>query len=211
MEIVNKDGIEYTAEKIAELESKAKLAEQLAAEKAKAEDALNGVVEELKELRVKNREQKPQENNNVDNEAKTRELLLNILNEERSKQSEMNRTEFEERFKSSNPEFQPANDIGGIKWNAFKQTLNRFNLSNVSGSDLEKTYKDALRLMRDTNDDSKNNANSFSPASRGTNQRQVTDNDLLQEEIDLMNSVGWTKEKYLKLKASQPDYVRSLL
>jgi len=211
MEIVNKDSIEYTAEKIAELESKAKLAAQLAAEKAKAEDALNGVVEELKELRVKNREQKPQENNNVDNEAKTRELLLNILNEGRSKQSEMNRTEFEERFKSSNPEFQPANDIGGIKWNAFKQTLNRFNLSNVSGSDLEKTYKDALRLMRDTNDDSKNNANSFSPASRGTNQRQVTDNDLLQEEIDLMNSVGWTKEKYLKLKASQPDYVRSLL
>ena len=169
-------------------------------------------MEELKELRVKNRDIKP-DPAPADADAKTRDVVKNMLDEERSRQSEMNRTAYEENFKSSNPEFQPANDIGGLKWSAFKKTLSRFNVSSASSlEDIESIYKDAMRLIKDSSTtDTTVNAFGFSPASKGTTTQTTTDGDLLPAENNLINSLGWTKEKYLKLKASQPGFVKSLL
>ena len=94
MNIENNGGAQYTEDEIANLAKKAALADQLALDKEKAENALNGVVEELKELRVKNRDIKP-DPAPADADAKTRDVVKNMLDEERSRQSEMNRTAYE--------------------------------------------------------------------------------------------------------------------
>ena len=69
-----------------------------------------------------------------------------------------------------------------------------------------------MRLIKDSSTtDTTVNAFGFSPASKGTTTQTTTDGDLLPAENNLINSLGWTKEKYLKLKASQPGFVKSLL
>lgn len=213
MEIIDINGVQYTAEQVKELADKAALAEQLAQEK-------EGVVNEMKELRTKKQELeallqeelKGKSTGTPDTAAIIREELSKVLGEERSKQIEMTRAEFEEKFKSSNPEFQPSNDVGGLKWNAFKATLNRFNLSGLTReSDFESVYKDAMRLTKDSKPASpSNNPYAFSPASRSSSASSVPENDISFEEQKVIDGLGWTKEKYLKIKASQPGLIRGL-
>jgi len=216
MEINDNGGIQYTVEQIKDLETKAALADQLNSEK-------EGVVNELKELRTKKQElesllQEEMKNKthvpgDGDISAKIQAELSKVLGEEKSRQIETTRAEFETKFKSSNPEFQPSNDAGGLKWNAFKATLNRFNLNGLSKeSDFESIYKDAMRLLKDSpREQSNSNPYAFSPASRSASAVTTQTSDLSQEEERLIDSVGWTKDKYLKLKASQPNFIRSLL
>lgn len=213
--------VEYTQEQIQALEAKANLAAELEAKLKVAEDNVNSTVEELKELRTK--KQAAEEiaqaaldkagSQGGDVEAKARQIVKSILDEEKSTKIEMTRSEFEAKFKSSNPEFLPENDPAGIKFQAFKQVLSRFNTQNLNDEQsLATVYGDAYTLMTGTKQKPKSESSpyAFSPVSGGGIQ-VTTDGDLSSKEAKLLESSGWTKEKYLKLKTNQPQFVNQLL
>lgn len=212
--------VEYTLEQIQALEAKAAEADTLRVKLETAENNVNSTVEELKELRKKKQDAEdlleastkltPR---NVDATQAARDAAIAVLNEERSKQTEMTRQEFETNFKVSNPEFLPANDVGGLKFAAFKKVLDRFNLSGVTKvEDLKTIYGDAYTIMTGVAQKPKTETNpyAFSPVSRSGAQ-EATDGDLSPKEQKLIDSVGWTKEKYLKLKVRQPGFISGLV
>lgn len=211
--------VEYTLEQIKEMEAKAAEAELLRVELDKAKADVNSTVEELKELRKKKQDAEDllkaqgKLSTDVDPVQKAREAAMAVLNEEKSKQIEMTRQEFENNFKISNPEFLPSNDVGGLKFAAFKKVLDRFNLSSVTNvNELKTIYGDALTIMNGTTYKPRTESNpyAFSPASRGSVQ-DAPENDLSPREQKLIESVGWTKEKYLKLKVRQPGFIAGLI
>ena len=212
--------VEYTPEQIQALEAKANLATELEAKLKTAEDNVNSTVEELKELRQKKQAAEDiakaaldAGNKGGDVEAKAREIVKSILDEEKSTKIEMTRSQFEANFKTSNPEFLPENDPAGIKFEAFKKVLGRFNTQNLNDEEsLATVYGDAYTLMTGTKPKSKQGSSpyAFSPVSGGGVQ-VTTDGELSPKEQKLLESSGWTKEKYLKLKTNQPQFVNQLL
>lgn len=211
--------VEYTLEQIQALEAKAAEVDTLKTKLETAEANVNSTVEELKELRKKKQDAedllkaKGALDSVVDPVQIARDAALSVINEEKSNQIETTRQEFEANFKASNPEFLPANDVGGIKFAAFKKVLDRFNLSGVTKvDDLKNIYSDALTIMNGVAYKPKTESNpyAFSPVSRSSIQ-ETSDGDLSPKEQKLIESVGWTKEKYLKLKARQPGYISELV
>lgn len=212
--------IEYTPEQIKELETKAALAEQLAQEKERVEAERNGVVEEMKELRTKKQELEDLIKSGAENRGAAdpaqlaKEAVEAVLRERESKQIEMTRVEFEAKFKASNPEFQSSNDVGGLKWEAFKKVLNRFNLSGLSKeSDFAEIYSDAMSILKKADNkkpDTQVNPYSFTPTSRGT-PGQASDSDLSPAENRLLEKTGYSKEQWLKIKAKQPSFAQQIL
>lgn len=218
MEIENNEGV-LTPEQINELAEKARLADELKAKYEQAEKDKAGLVEELKVERQKKREAAEIAKTAIEGKAddpvvNTRSVVEDILKEERSKQIEMTRNQFEEKFKSSRPEFQAANDPAGIKWDAFKKTLGKLNVSSLSSiEEIEEAYDDAMLLLNKSKQepkDQKINPYAFTPASKSG--AKVEDSSGLDsKEKRLLETTGMSQEKYLKLKASQPAYVESLL
>lgn len=212
--------VEYTPEQIQALEAKANLATELEAKLKEAESNVNSTVEELKELRQKKQAAEDiakaaldAGNKGGDVEQKAREIVKSILDEEKSTKIEMTRSEFEAKFKTSNPEFLPENDPAGIKFEAFKKVLGRFNTQNLNDEEsLAAVYGDAYTLMTGTKQKpvSSSSPYAFSPVSGG-GIKEAADGDLSPKEEKLIESSGWTKEKYLKLKTKQPQFVSQLL
>lgn len=212
---------ELTPEQINELAEKAKLADDLKAKNEQAEQEKARLVEEIKEERRKKQEAEDLAksaiaNKNVDpDEAKIYEIVEKRLNEDKTKQIEMSRSQFEEKFKSSHPEFEPSNDVGGIKFQAFKRVLNRFNLNDLTTeNEFAEVYNNAMLIMNGgvkTNQNQNINQNSFTPPTKSNGGIGNTPDEVSSKEDKLIQSIGWTKEKYLKLKASRPDFVRNLL
>ncbi len=219
MEIELKEGEALTAEQIKQLAEEVKLAKEFKTKYELSETEKAGLVEELKEEKRKKQEAKDLADaalaQNGDPDAKIRTTVETLLNAEKTKQIETSRAQFEESFKASNPEFEPSNDPSGIKFQTFKKILGRFNLSGLSTvSEFAEVYKDSMLILKreepKTNSQSLNQ-NSFTPGTRSSSAQTVDNSGLTSQEEKLIESVGWTKEKYLKLKASQPAFVGSLL
>lgn len=212
--------MEYTQEEIQALEAKAAQVDVLSAELITAKENVTSTVEELKVLRTKKQELEDiakaaleGKGSGEDIEAKARQIVKTMLDEEKSTKIEMTRSEFEAKFKASNPEFLQANDPAGIKFEAFKKVLGRFNTNGLSSQDEFATvYGDALTLMTGIKQSTYKESSpyAFSPVSR-SGIAEVVDGDLSPTEKKLIDDNSWTKERYLKLKNSQPQYVRQLL
>lgn len=218
MEIEIKEGVALTAEQVIELAEKVRLAEELKSKNDLLESEKAGLVEEVKEERRKKQEQEDLAKAALasnDPDAKILSVVERKLAEEKTKQIEMSLAQFEANYKASNPEFQPSNDPSGIKFQAFKKVLGRFNLSGLSTeAEFAEVYKDAMLILKreePKNGDQTINRNSFSPSTRSSGATETINSDLTEKEEKLIASVNWTKEKYLKLKASQPIFVSELL
>lgn len=219
---INKESLEsLTPDQIMELAVKAQLADELKTKHDQSEADKAKLVEELKEERQKKQlaeaavaANKPQDSGSVD-EQKARDIVKAVLDEEKSTQIETTRSEFEANFKSSNPEFDTSNDPGGIKYDAFKKTLARFNVAAAKTSqELAEIYSDAMLLLKkDKKADSAqdNNPYAFGSTSRSSSAASIATDELSPREMKLIENAGWTKEKYLKLKVNQPQFVRQIL
>ena len=211
MEIVV-NGEEITEEIVKQLIEKANEADIYKAKAEKETSEKLGLVEEIKELRVKKASEKTEVPNAQDEEAKVIEAVKKVLDQEKSTQIETIRTSFEEKFKLSNPDFTPANDPGGIKYEAFKKELSNFNLTSAkTQEDLETIYSKALTLtgLSKTNSSSAVNNYTFTPGTKsGIN--TISTSGLTSEEETVIKQLGWTEEKFLKLKADNPAYVKEL-
>lgn len=212
---------DLTPEEINVLVAKAKEAEDIKAKYEQAEKDKANLVEEIKEERRKKQEAEDlaksaiEKKNEDPSEAKIQELIERKLNEDKTKQIETSRSQFDAKFKASHPEFEPSNDIGGIKYESFKRVLNKFNLNGLTTEEeFADVYNNAFLIFNGgikQNQNQNINKNAFTPASKSSGGTVVTDGDLLPKEEKLIQSIGWTKEKYLKLKASRPTFVEDLL
>jgi hypothetical protein len=218
MEIEIKEGVALTAEQVTELAERVRLADELKSKNDQLESEKAGLVEEIKVERTKKQEaadlaRAALEANDPD--AKILSVVEKRLEQEKTKQIETSRAQFEDKFKSSNPEFQPSNDPAGIKFEAFKKILTRFNLSGLTTeTEFADAYKDAMLLLKREEGTPANqsiNRNSFSPSTKSSTATETDTSELSAQEQKLIASINWTKEKYLKLKASQPHFVTDLL
>lgn len=195
--------------------------ETITPEEAKSlKDSLNNTVEELKALRKKNSElaeelKKKSESNLPPEETKVVEAIKRVLTEEKMANVKSMKEKTFERFIIENKEFHPDNDPTGLKREALRNKLARFNTDSVS--DAEEYFdmiKEAQLLLggNDTrsNTSTVNNPYSSTPQSRMTPQKIVEDK-LSSKERKLVERGSATEEQILKLKAKNPSYLASLL
>lgn len=125
------------------------------------------------------------------------------------------RQNVEAKFKSQHQEFAEDNDPGGLKYKAFEAKLGRidFNLL-LSEEQIMEAYEDSLFLLNKGKTESgpiNNNPYAITPSDTSPTVITAKNNGMTHREKTLVESLGWTEEKYLKLKASRPQYVDSLL
>lgn len=119
----------------------------------------------------------------------------------------------ERKFKNSHKEFHPENDPAGIKYSAFEKVLARLNTTGLTSEEAyQSVFNDALTLMnrQQTNQEQIITPYADTPVDGGT-PRHEDPNGLSPKEKKLIQGLGWTEEKYLKLKKSRPAYVEQML
>jgi len=175
------------------------------------DNIISGVVEELKELRVKKGTEEPSK---AENEDEVSLKVSKILQEEKSKESKANKEKALEIFYKENKEFHPENDIAGLRFKLIEKELEDFNLSKAqSVDDYLKFLNKALNQINASKKENKETTVHIDPniPKEEGNPESKSPNNLSSKELKIMKQAGWTEEKYLKLKSSQPTYIRSLM
>lgn len=117
-------------------------------------------------------------------------------------------------FINTHKEFHPDNDAGGIKYAAYKQKFARINLAGLkSVEDFTGAFNEALVLMNPGKSTPQRiTPPGSTPSNAGASEPVVVENSQLStKEQQLLSQMGWTEERYLKIKTSRPAYVESLL
>lgn len=202
----------------AQLQEKEQELAQTKAALEKAEQDKNSTVEELKSLRQKNQEiegerdaLKIKVNQTQTNDPE--EVVRKVLAERDEASRKQSREARLEAFKEANKHiFAESNDPGGIKLQAFNRRLSRYNLDAVtSEADLTEVFEEALVGAVGKTVDIKSVFIDPSISTSPKSPAGPTGTGLSSQEQTLIKQVGWTEERYLKLKKSRPDYIRSLL
>lgn len=204
---------ELTAEEL-----KAKLEEERIAREA-AEAAQTNMSEEMKELRKRAQEaeekaakdKEGEDNLNGGNDPES--IIRKILSERDSETIKAERTRAEQEFKREHSEFSESNDPGGLKYEEFKRTLSKFNLSGLSTrEDIKARMSDAYRLMiPPKKEETGGTFYSGSPSNPGGDIDTDKEQKLEPREDALRKELGWDKDKFLAQKAKRPNYIRQLL
>lgn len=180
--------------------------------KGEYEEKLGHVVDELKEERKKNQELKEKLTPPVpvdDTDLK----IKRALEEERARQAVLNKDVALRRFIDEHKEYHPFNDQSGLLMSALNKELDNFDLSKAfTAEDFMVYLNKASKLVSQPE---KSNPEPIRPPVERTvspgSPRTVQTSDLLPEERQVINDLGWSEERYLKLKAAQPQFVKDLL
>lgn len=141
------------------------------------------------------------------------EQASEILRQAEEDRKKVAKDSVEQRFKETHNEFHPDNDPGGIKYAAFQRELSRFNLGAMQVEEVQKAYEDAYRLMEgnNTRPESANPDNPSEPVQPSTPPTADPNTLTIQEKNIVQETFGGDTERYLKLKAKDPDFVEDLL
>lgn len=189
---------------------------ELIEQNAQKEQAIANLTEELKELRKKKQEAEERANKQPD-QIPTSDLdvgkkIEEALEARKAVEIETAKTDALEEFKSKFKEFSDDNDPGGIKFTAFQKELSKFSLDGLTTKEkILNRYKDAYDFMnrKKAEDDEPITPDPSIPNT--PNEPNANDTvELSPNEDAVLKRMGWTKEKYLKLKAKQPEYVSSI-
>lgn len=141
-------------------------------------------------------------------------LLDQKLGERDASVAKGNKTAAIERFVNENKEFHPENDTTGKRREALENAIAMFNTGGlVSESDFYQVVKNAHRVLGGNTTPSdpapQNPYSSTSPSS--TDPKPSGDPELSAGEKRLIEKNGWTKDRYLALKAKNPGYMEKLV
>lgn len=212
MEQENYEG--KTPEELVELLSKKDEALQ------QAEQDKTATVGELKDLRAKKQEleqkielTQPKTEEQPDGAQSTEAQFEAFIQKKQKEESQKNREKAIEDFRASHHEFSESADPGGIKFSAFEREMSKFNLDNLSSVD---DFNSRLTEVYDFMNRGKGGDEDGSNYHRGTNRTPSApsqpDNDAIDTaEKKLIDNMGWTPERYLKLKEKMPDYIEQQL
>lgn len=201
------------------------ISKQIVEENAKLKENLVSVVEEIKSMReakrlleqeVEKLKTKPAEDNKPDpDDEKISKTVFTILEREKASKALSNKKEAFENFIKEHKEFHSSNDPTGLKKQALENKLSRFNSSGIVEKEgFYSLIEDAYNLLVNRDTDSKNSSEGHNPYTSTTvsvNQPTiVSDKELSLKEKELIERNGWTKEKYLKLKTTNPSFLEGL-
>lgn len=216
-------------EKRAAEEAAQKEAEETTQKIAKLEEEKSNLVGELQEDRKARQELKEKigvletkltEKGETANpeDTKTEEVVEKILAAKDASRAKNNKVIALEKFVTENKEFHPDNDTGGIRRAALEEKLARFSTDGMTEiEDFNSVIRDAEALLGriDTTPKTPTEtevANPYSSTSQSTITPQLApDKDLTPKEQKIMEQAGFTKEKYLEIKAKNPSLVNGLL
>jgi len=186
---------------------------------AATKEALNNVVEELKDLRksnsTKNEEiealkKKVETGGGSDDEsAKLEKLLEDRDKKERTK----NFDQAIEEFKNANSVFNPSNDTGGLKFKAFEKELSKFNLSNLSSKEeFSSRLKEVHSFMNRGVKKEDDTVTVYAETRKSpSNAAALDETSLTDKERKLIRTNNLDLQSYLKMKEKRPAYVNALL
>ena len=139
----------------------------------------------------------------------TEQKVKEVLRKERETLAKENRLTALHKFWEKHPEFNPENDISGIKMDAVHQKLQRINSSAYTVEDILGDYEDALKLMEKKETTAKPNLNQFASTPSGipTNPLETEKSLLTPEQEKLRQAKGWTVKKYLEMKSKHPKII----
>lgn len=195
---------------------------ELATKLAERETALANVTAEIQDIRKKKQEAEDAAKVAKDLVEKMKqgegkapeEVVKELFEAEKLKERESAVEQAREDFKQEQKEFLPENDPGGLKYARFQKELEKFNLSGLDDAAKVKTrLKEVYEFMnRSSRGNGESSATYGGTPSHTGNEAQVDDDtDLTPKENKLIKSIGWSKDKYLKTKASRPQFIASLL
>jgi len=220
-----------------EEEIKAKEAEDAAKAKEEADKGKNdsetvaNLVEELKKeraakqeaqgerdataARLKALEDTDKDKNTDHNLNDVSSKVEEVLQKKEIERLEKLRVKVEKDFKNKNKDFSEDNDPGGLKYAAFKRKLDRINLSALtSEEDINEAFEDTLVVFNKAKkpaEDSYNNPYAATVADGSGDVKDKGPENLSVPETKLIKSLGWTEERFAKIKKAQPHYVNGLL
>ena len=155
------------------------------------------------------------DNQNTDVKEAAKQVVEAILSEREEGEVKKNMAFALDDFKDNMTEFHSDNDEGGLKFEAFKKSLSKFNFEGLSTKDdFKSVFGDAYKLLvkEDKKDEINNNAFSSSPSDESNQPKVMSVDNLSTRELKFIErSYNGDKEKYLKVKAKRPDYINSLL
>ena len=148
---------------------------------------------------------------NTPEDAET--VIRRVLAEQDQEKAKTARETAEQKFKEANKDFHPDNDPAGLKYAAFQRTLAKLNASGAkTEEDFAGLYNDALTLMnRPAPQEQTITPYADSPTNQNGAPQASNQNGLSIKEKKIIDGLGWSEDKYLKLKKSRPAYVDQLL
>jgi phage tail sheath protein FI len=206
-------------------------AEELTKKIAEQEVAIANVVGELKDDREKRRlltEERDALQKALEEATKTnvgtqasgdiadvvKAAVEQKLSERDASVAQSNRVAAIEKFVTENKEFHPENDVTGKLREALDAKLKMFNTNGIHSTDeFYSVLKDAASLLGvNTAPQTSSVPTPYASTSRSSITPGVSDDkDVNALEKKLIEKNGWTKERYLSLKAKNPDYMNNLL
>ncbi len=172
-----------------------------------------GIVEQLKEVRRLKQEAEAsamvQPEPNQPSQDPTEQKVKEILKRERETLAKENRITALHKFWEKHSEFNPENDISGLKMDVVHQSLKRLNTSAWTVEDILRDYEDALKLMEKKEaKPSQPNLNQFATETPvPTNPLETTKSSLNPAQEKLRKEKGWTVKKYLEMKSKHPTII----
>lgn len=184
------------------------------------QDKVN-VVEEMTGLRKKNqtltaelqtaldgKKEVVETNDDIDSKVKA------ILEEDSKKKAVKNRGTAVGTFQNKCKEFHPDNDPGGAKMSLLEEKVKLFNSEGlIEEKEFVSLYERAmLHIPKKTVENKETISNPFTSTPQGGGSPSVAENNQISSvERKLIQSKGWTEERYLKLKNKQPRFIEELL
>lgn len=211
-------------QEIAALKDKAaKLEVELTEKKdalVKAEADKTSTITELQNLRTKKQETDAEltllksKLPDDSSQGNVEEKVKKVLEEKEVEKLAGLRVSTEQKFKEIHSEFHPDNDSGGIKYAAFQAKLARMNLVGLkTEEEMWEVYNDAMVILNKGKTDVQSDFNPYAATSKNSagEPKGGVNNKLASNELKLIAQLGWTEERYLKVKKSQPHYVATML
>ena len=156
-----------------------------------------------------------EKNNLAPEDEKIAAVVTRVLGSKEQERAAANKKSALEAFVNKHKEYHPDNDPGGIKKAALERELANLNPWNtaVEVGELTAVIEKANTYLRghDTPRQDANGNPILTPPNNPTPPKTTPDDELSPREQQLIDRNGWTKEKYLGLKAKMPDFVDSLL
>lgn len=167
---------------------------------------LDSVVAELKELRQKK----------VDTGVSTEDVdkkIVEALQAREREDADRNWSKAQELFIAKNKEFHPDNDPGGVKKAALDRELKLLNRNGLTTIEDLTTILDKAKILATSNVASpvvQVRIDPSLPASH-PDPKSTDASNLTPKEQRLIEQMGWTQERYLKLKAKDSSFVEKTL
>ena len=183
--------------------------------KTQSNQEKEGLVEQIKEIRGKlqeaqfaNKPEKPEKPEEVD---EIEDKVRAVLSKDKEEKKTENKISALRKFYLKHPEFNPDNDIAGLRNEVLMSSYKKLNVQNsISEEEILDDLESALVIMNKSLSKKEGESDLNRYASNpvfGGKPKGAEEQRLTAEQEKLRKEKGWSIEKYLKMKSRYPRIV----